>query len=152
MGMFEKIRSSLSPQARLLAELAVTAGGYETLATNLKRHAELCTYPTLRAGLERLAAAEAAQERKLRAVLLDRGVWPRPSSEPQREGFSNWERIGSDLALGSKLFRDLNWQIVEWETVEPEFATWLREFVAEEDGNLGLMRDLGLKCDPLALD
>jgi hypothetical protein len=136
----------------MLEGLAVVAGRYETLAQRLKRHAELCTYPNIKAGLERLAEDEAGQANALRRILADLGAWPRLAETSSHDGSSNWERVSADLALQTKLFRELNTQVVEWEGVDPGVAARLREFLDGEDRNAGTLRDLTLKCDPQAFD
>jgi len=152
MGILEKIHSALSPRVRLLDQLARSAGRFETLASNLKHDAELCTYPNLKAGLERLAAAETRQANILRELLLARGVWPKTPDTSARVGSSNWERLNASLALQVHLLRDLNLEIAEWERLDPALADRLREFAAEEDRNLAELRDLTLRCDPQALN
>ena len=152
MGILEKIRTSFSPKTRMLERLAVVAGRYESLAQRLERHAELCTYPNIKAGLERLAEDEADQANALRRVLADLGAWPRLAETPSHDGSSNWERISADLALQTELFRELNTQVVEWEGVDPNVAARLRVFLDGEDRNAGRLRDFALKCDPQAFD
>jgi bacterioferritin (cytochrome b1) len=152
MGILEKIRTSLSPKTRMLERLAVVAGRYETLAQRLKRHAELCTYPNIKAGLEHLAEEEAGQANTLRRILADLGAWPRLAETPSHDGSSNWERVSADLALQTELFRELNTQVVEWDGVDPKVAAHLREFLDGEDRNAGMLRDFALKCDPQAFD
>jgi hypothetical protein len=136
----------------MLERLAVVAGRYETLAQRLKRHSELCTYPNIKAGLERLAEDESGQANALTRILADLGASPRPAETPSHDGSSNWERVSADLALQTGLFRELNTQVVEWEGVDPKVAAHLREFLDGEDRNAGTLRDLALKCDPQALD
>jgi hypothetical protein len=152
MGILRRIRSSLSPGTRLLEQLARIGGQVETLAARLRAHAETCSYPTIKLGLERLAMSQAAQAKILRELLLDRGAWPALPQTPVHEGSNNWERLNGDLTLQVRLFRDLNLQIAEWEVVDPQLAVRLREFAAEEDKTLADLRDLALKCDPQALD
>jgi len=152
MGILARIRSSLSPRARLLDHLAISAGRFETLAMNLKDHAAMCTYTSIRAGLEQLAEAQAEQALVLREILVERGVRPRPAETPVHQGSSNWERLSADLAREVALHRDLNMEIAEWDGVEPKVAERLREFAAKEDENIAVLRDLTLRCDPQALD
>jgi len=152
MGIFARLRSSLSPRARLLDHLAISAGRFEALAKNLKHHAAMCALGNIRAGLEQLAEAEAAQALVLREILLERGTRPRLPETPVHDGSSNWERLAADLALEVALHRELNMEIAEWEGVEPKVADRLREFAAEEDNNIASLRDLTLRCDPQALD
>jgi hypothetical protein len=152
MGIIDRIRMSLAPRARLLAQLARTAGGAETLAANLKRHAEVCTAPAIKQRLEQLAGTEAAQAAALRALVLERGAWPAMPNTPVREGSSNWERLNHDLDLHVRLWRELNVQLAEWESADPALAETLRRFAEDEDRNIAVLRDLALKCDPQALD
>lgn len=152
MGIVERIRTAISPRARLLKQLARTGGDAETLAANLKRHAAMCTYPAIRSRLEQLAETEAMQANILRKILLERGSWPTLPDSPVHDGSNNWERLSADLDLHVRLWRELNLQLAEWESVEPALAERLREFANEEDRNIAILRDLTLKCDPQALD
>jgi hypothetical protein len=150
--MVEKIRQWLSPRSRLLNQLAKTAGEAEVLAGNLTRHMELCTYPTLRAGLQALAAAETAQAKTMRELILRYGMWPKVPLLPPHQGASNWERLSNDLALQVKILRALRSQLSEWSTIDPLIAAQLDECATVEDRHIGQLRDLTLKCDPQALD
>ena len=152
MRIVETIRLLLSPRSRLLNRLAETAADAEILAANLARHAERCTYPTLRAGLEELAAGETTQANMLRQLLLQNDVWPKFPSKPLHEGSSNWERLRNDLALQVKILRALQSQFPEWTAIDPKIAERLRESATEEDNHIEQLRDLTLKCDPHALD
>ncbi len=152
MGIVQTIRLLLSPRSRLLNRLAETAAGAETLAANLTRHTEMCSYPTLRAGLEELAAAETAQANAMRELLLQNRVWPKLSDRPLHEGSSNWQRLRNDLALQVEILRALQSQLPEWTGIDPQIAAQLREFAEQEDRHIGQLRDLTLKCDPQALD
>ena len=152
MGIIERIYAALSPRTRLIAELAAIAGHYEALAVNLRRHADECAYPNIKAGLARLAASEEVQANKLRELLRARGASPRLADLPLHDGSSNWERLKRDLELQVRLVRDLNLQVPEWAGIDAELSARLREFAAREDRNIGELRDLTLKCDPQALD
>jgi hypothetical protein len=152
MGIIEAIRTSWSPRARLLRQLAVIAGENERLAKSLQRHAAMCDYPGLKAGLATAAIAEAADAQTLRVLLLAHDVRPALPAVELREGASNWARIGSDLAAEIELVRSLNAAVAEWEGVDQGIAEKLRELGIGKDQTLGLLRDLGLKCDPQALD
>lgn len=152
MGIIEKIHAALWPRTRLLPELAAIAGHYEALAVNLKRHADECAYPNIKAGLARLAALEETQANKLRELLRERGASARLPDIPIHDGSSNWERLKRDLELQVRLVRDLNLQIPEWASFDEELSAHLREFAAQEHRNIGELRDLTLKCDPQALD
>jgi hypothetical protein len=152
MRIIDKIRLLLSPRRRLLKRLAETAGDAETLAANLVRHTEMCSYPTLRAGLEEVAAAETAQANAVRELLLQNGVRPKLPSRLPHEGSSNWERLRNDLALQVKIVRALQSQFSEWTGIDPQIAERLRQSASEEDRNIEHLRDLTLKCDPQALD
>ena len=150
--MVEKIRQWLSPKSRLLNRLAETAAEAEALAGNLTRHTELCTYPTLRAGLQALAAAETAQANTMRQLVLRNGVSPKVPLLPPHQGASNWERLSNDLALQVKIVRALRSQVSEWSAIDPLIAAQLDECATAEDRHIGQLRDLTLKCDPQALD
>jgi bacterioferritin (cytochrome b1) len=152
MSIADRIRLLLSRRKRLLNRLAETAADAETLAANLTRHTELCSYPTLRAGLERLAAVETAQANAMRELLLQNGGWPKLSSTLPHQGSSNWERLSNDLALQVKILRGLNSQLSEWSSIDPQIAERLRVSATEEDRHIAQLRDLTLKCDPQALD
>lgn len=152
MRIAETIRLLLSPRKRLLNRLAESAAEAEMLVANLARHTEMCSYPTLKAGLRELAAAEAVQANAMRELLLQNGVWPKLPSTPPHEGSSNWERLRNDLALQVKILRALRSQFSEWSAIDPEIAERLREAASEEDRRIEQLRDLTLKCDPQALD
>jgi hypothetical protein len=152
MGIIEAIRASMSPRARLLRRLAVIASENERLAESLQRHAAMCDYPGLKSGLATAAVAEAADAQTLRVLLLAHDVWPALPGIELREGANNWARIGSDLAAEIELVRGLNAAVAEWEGVDQGIAEKLRELGIGKDQTLGLLRDLGLKCDPQALD
>ncbi|HKV55461.1 MAG TPA: hypothetical protein VJN94_12560 [Candidatus Binataceae bacterium] len=152
MGIVERIRSSLSPRIRLLRQFAETAGRAETLAANLARHAELCIFPTLKAGLEQLTAAEATQANAMRELLFENGSWPQTPKPSAHDGSNNWERLRSDLDLQVEILRALHFQLAEWASIDAAVADRLRQFAEEEDRNIWQLRDLTLKCDPQALD
>jgi bacterioferritin (cytochrome b1) len=152
MTIGEKLRRLLSPRTRLLKLLAETAGDAELLAAKLSRHAELCTYPNIRAGLYEVAAGESAQAAVIRQLLLDYGVSPKLSVSPSHDGSSNWERLQRDLALQVKILRSLRSQVPQWTALEPQIADSLSQVAAEEEGRIGRLRDLTLRCDPQALD
>jgi bacterioferritin (cytochrome b1) len=152
MKIAKTIQMLLSPRKRLLSRLAETAADAELLAANLTRHTEMCSYPTLRAGLGELAAGEAAQANEMRELLLQNGVWPTLPRQPLHEGSSNWERLRNDLAVQVKILRALHAQIPEWAVIDPQVAERLRATAKNEDRFIDQLRDLTLKCDPHALD
>jgi hypothetical protein len=152
MRIAERIGLWLSPRRRLLNQLAAVAAQAETLAANLVRHARLCDFPTLKAGLEKLAGAETAQTNALRELLLENRFWPRLPARRFREGSSNWERLHQDLALQVEILRALQSQVPEWTGIDPRIAEHLYNLAVEEDRQIGRLRDLTLKCDPQALN
>ncbi len=152
MGIVQRIRLLLSPRSRLLNRFAEIAADAETLAANLTRHTEMCSYLTIKAGLEQLAAAETAQANAMRRLLLQNGLWPKLPGRRAHEGSSNWERLQNDLAREVKILRALQSQLAEWTSVDPQIAERLRNFAAKEDRQIGQLRDLTLRCDPQALD
>lgn len=137
---------------RLLKRLAETAAESEMLAANLSRHTEMCSYPTLRASLAELAAAETAHAKDIRQLVLQNGAWPKLAAAPPHDGSSNWERLRNDLALQIKIFRSLNSQFSEWVGVDPQIAEQLRKSATDQDRRIGQLRDLTLRCDPQAFD
>jgi hypothetical protein len=56
MGILQRIFATPAPQARMLSELAEITGRHQELANRLARHAGLCIYPNIAAGLRGLAA------------------------------------------------------------------------------------------------
>jgi hypothetical protein len=152
MRIVEMIRRLRSPRTRLLNRLAETAADAEMLAANLNRHTELCSYPTLRASLAELAAAETAHANAIRQLLLQNGVWPKLPVPQPHEGSSNWERLRNDLALQVKILRSLNSQFSEWVSIDPEMAELVHKSATDQDRRIERLRDLTLRCDPQALD
>jgi hypothetical protein len=151
MGILHRITTALSPEERLLSELADITGRHHELADRLARHAGLCAYPNIAAGLVALAAREAEHARALDAILSGRHVWSKLPRPMDGEGSNNWARIGADLALLLDLSREMNQQALRWEGIDP-FAARLRAIASEDNNNLGELRELALKCDPQALD
>jgi hypothetical protein len=152
MGILRRMTTALSPEERLLNELADITGRHHELADRLARHAELCVYPNIAAGLGALVAREAEHARALDTVLSGRHVWSRLPRPAGAEGSNNWARISADLALLLDLSREMNQQALRWEGIDPPFAARLRTIVLEDNNNLGELRELALKCDPQALD
>src|SRR5208282_2626419 len=152
MGIHDFFRGSPSTRDALLAELADIAGRKESPIERLERHAAMCTYPNIKAGLEQLAAREAAHLKALKATLTDNGMWPRPPEPPAHDGSSNWERLSGDLELASELSGMINRQSVVWEAIDPAMAKRFAEMYAEDYDNTSFLRDLTLKCDPQAFD
>src|SRR6202158_1983741 len=68
MGILHRITTALSPEERLLRELADITGRHHELADRLARHAGLCAYPNIAAGLVALAAREDEHARALDAI------------------------------------------------------------------------------------
>jgi hypothetical protein len=152
MGFLDFFRESPSPRDALLAELADIAGRKESLIERLERHAAMCSYSNIKAGLEQLAAREAAHLKALKATLTDHGMWPRPPEPPAHDGSSNWERLRGDLELASELSKMINRQSVMWEATDPAMAKRFAAMYAEDYDNTSFLRDLTLKCDPQAFD
>ena len=136
----------------MLSEVADIAGQVESLVERLKRHAAICAYPNIKAGLEQIGAREAVHLKALKAILADNGMWPRPPEPPGHEGSNNWERLGRDLELLAEISRLVNRQAVNWEPADPQMAQRFAEMYAEDYDNTSMLRDLALKCDPQALD
>ena len=152
MKIIQVIGQWLSPRKRLLNQLAEIAANAETLAGNLARHKEMCGYPTLRAGVAEVAAAEMGQANAMRQLLLQYGMGPKLPRMPAHEGSSNWERLQNDLALQVRILRSLHTQLPQWTGIDPLLAERLREAATQEERLIERLRDLTLKCDPQALD
>jgi hypothetical protein len=137
---------------RGLETIGSIAARYRILAASLERHAAACAYPTIRAGLQRLAATKFEQAEDLVRLLTPehRGV-----SVPDGlrvDGASNWRRLKADLETELHLFRELNQAIVQLEGRDHQAAKWLRDFAGNEEHLVSELRDLVLKCDTYALD
>jgi hypothetical protein len=152
MAILDFFRASVSPRQTLLNELTEIAGRKEALIARLKRHAAMCDYVNIKAGLEQLAVKEEAHLRVLNAILADHDLWARPPEPPVHDGSNNWERLGGDLELASELSKLINRQSVVWEAVDPAMAQRFAAMYVEDYDNTSLLRDLALKCDPQAFD
>lgn len=152
MGFFSRFRSSGSAEKRVAEELAGLAGHKEALIARLGRHAARCSYPAMAADLKVLAEKEAAHFKILRNILSDREMWPRPPEDQPREGSSNWERLGGDLAMLSALAAGLRLCAMHWEAVDQEIADTLGTMATEDVDHESDLRQLALKCDPQAFD
>lgn len=140
------------PRLRALANIDSIAARYRTLAVNLESHASACAYPTIRSGLQKLSAAKLEQAEALDRFLASEGSEPSAATVNRADGASNWQRLKTDLALESQLFRELNQAIARLEGGEHQAAAWLRDFAAHEERCLSDLRELVLKCDTYALD
>jgi hypothetical protein len=152
MGIIQRIFAAPAPEARMLSELAEIAGRHQELANRLARHAELCSYPNIAAGLRALAARQAEHARTLDTILADRRVWSKLPRPPGLDGASNWQRMNGDLEILFELTRAMNQQALHWEGIDAAFAAQLRTIAREDDRGLGELRELALRCDPQALD
>jgi rubrerythrin len=152
MGILHRICAPISPEERLLGELAELAGRHHELAERLARDATLCSYPTMAEALRALAVSETRHARALDVMLAERHAWSKLPRPLGAAGSSNWQRLSADLALALELLRDMNQQVIGWERVDPPFAERLRAIELEDDRNPGELRELALRCDPQALD
>jgi len=150
MGLFDWFRST--PDKTAVAELADLAGRKETLMGRLRRHAAMCSYPTIKAGLERLAEEQAESFEVLRAILADRNTWPRPIEETPREGSNNWERLSGDLEILHALALGIQKAAGIWEGIDAAVAAKLMPIAVADGEAEARLRALALKCDPQALD
>jgi hypothetical protein len=141
-----------NPRSRAIDVLASVATRYRVLAASLKQHAAMCQYPTIRIGLEGLAATEEAQAETLDRFLAGEGRDATPQAIVGLDGANNWQRLKADLTLQSQMLSDLNQAIVLLEGHDHHAAAKLRDLATDEERNLGDLRDLVLKCDTLALD
>src|SRR5215472_2510485 len=150
MGFFDRFLPSSDKTA--LAQLAELAGRKEALIDRLARHAAMCSYGTIRTGLERIAAQQSEGFAVLRRLLADRDRWPRPPEATPHEGSNNWERLNNDLAMLGTVVSALQRAARVWEGIDSATAeNLLAVAVADGDAERQL-RALALKCDPQALD
>jgi hypothetical protein len=150
MGFFDRLLSS--PDKTAVAEMAELAGRKEALIARLRRHAAMCSYPTIKAGLEHIADGQEETFKVLRGILTDRGTWPRPPEATPREGSNNWERLSNDLATMHALAMGMQKAAGVWEGIDQAVADKLAPIAASDDDAEGALRTLALKCDPQALD
>jgi len=141
-----------SSEERLLSELCDIAGKYQAVTDRLHRHAELCTYPSMKTALVRLAAKEDEHVKALSAILSQYRRWARPIELPAREGTSNWERLTGDFAILSEISTELGRLVTHWKTLDPEIGERLQAIVDQDADVLAELRKLALKADPQALD
>ncbi len=132
--------------------MAGLAGRKEVLIARLGRHADRCSYTAMAADLKVLAEKEAAHFKTLRNILSDREAWPRPPEDQPREGSSNWERLGGDLAMLSAIATGLRLCAMHWEAVDQGVAGTLGTMATEDVDHESDLRQLALKCDPQAFD
>ena len=150
MGFFDRLLSS--PDKTALAELAELTGRKEALIHRLKRHAEMCSYPNIRAGLEHIAQGQADSFKILRAILTDRGTWARPPEATPREGTNNWERLSNDLAIMRSIAVGMQKAAGVWEGIDQAIADKLAPIALADNDAESELRAIALKCDPQALD
>jgi len=152
MGFFGKLRSAISADARLVEDLADLAGRNEYLVERLTRHAAICIYSGIKAGIEAIAAKESAHAKQLHTIVTERHTWPKFPERSGHEGANNWERLAGDLAALAAIAHGLRRAAVSWEAVDAALAGRLAELAAEDDACESELRRLTLKCDPQALD
>lgn len=160
MGIFSRFKPSISgdkrsqsrAESRAIADLADLVGRKEAFIGRLYRHADQCAYPAMAAQIRWLADKQAEHFKTLRAILVDRGAWPRPPADQPREGSNNWERLSGDLAILSAYASGLRRCAIEWEALDREVADTLAQVAAEDVDHESDLRQLALKCDPQALD
>jgi hypothetical protein len=152
MGFFQRLRSPVSNEAGLLEELAVIAGRNQGLVERMRRHAEICPYPNIKAGVAALAEKEALHVKALNAILSDHNVWAKLPELPLHDGSNNWARLSGDLLLLASLAADLRLASVKWEPVSEALSTRFRNLANEDDGHESELRKLAMKCDAMALD
>ena len=152
MGFFQRLRSSASAKAGVLEELAVLTGNNQGLVERMRRHAEICPYQNIKAGVVALADKEARHVKALNAILSDHNVWAKSPELPLHDGSNNWARLSGDLALLGSLAADLRLASVKWESVDEKTSNQLRQVANEDDEHESELRKLAMKCDAMALD
>src|SRR5712692_4521178 len=152
MGFFQRWRSSVSGEAGLLEELAILAGNNQGLVERMRRHADICPYPNIKAGVAALAEKEARHVKAMNAILSDHNVWAKLPELPLHDGSNNWARLSGDLELLGTLAADLRLAAVKWEAVDDRISQTLSRVCLEDEAHESTLRKLALKCDALAID
>ena len=152
MGFFQRLRSSASTKTSLLEELAILAGNNHGLVERMRRHAAICPYQNIKAGVVALAEKEAKHVKALNAILSDHNVWAKAPELPLHDGSNNWARLSGDLTLLGSLAADLRLASVKWESVDEPISNQLRQIANEDDDHESDLRKLAMKCDAMALD
>ncbi len=153
MGILDKLRAAFEEKPHALAlELADVAGLAEMLVARMRRHAGTARLLMIEKGVAEIAEREAAHEKALRAMLAERGMWPRPPVSTPHDGSNNWERLSIDLAMLAELAVSLSRASAKWESVDESVANKLMTMSREAYENESELRKLALKCDPQALD
>jgi hypothetical protein len=152
MGLLDRLKAVFSEGPRLIDELAELAGRSEALVARMRRHAEMCAYGTIAQGVREIADREAAHEKALRAILADRGLWPRPPAAEPHDGTNNWERLSGDLNALLAFAQELHRHALRWEGANPALAKQLFQIADEAAVDEMELRRLTAKCDPQALD
>jgi hypothetical protein len=152
MGFFQRLRSSASTKTSLLEELAILTGNNQGLVERMRRHAAICPYQNIKAGVVTLADKEARHVKSLNAILSDHNVWAKSPQLPLHDGSNNWARLSGDLELLGSLAADLRLASVKWESVDEKTSNQLRQIANEDDEHESDLRKLAMKCDAMALD
>jgi len=152
MGILQRIRSSISAEARLLNALAELAGKNQGLVERLQRHAQRCKYEQMSPVLTDLAGKERAHVKALGAILSEHRVWPKLPEAPTHEGLNDWERLSGDLEVLAEIGLSMGQLAAWWEGSNAVITERLREISAEDSENTRTLRKLALKADPHALD
>jgi hypothetical protein len=152
MGILQKIRWSISAEARLLNALAELAGKNQGLVERLQRHAQRCKYEQMSPVLTDLAAKERTHVKALGAILSEHRMWAKLPETPTHEGLNDWERLSGDLEVLAEIGLSIGKLAVWWEGSNAAITERLREISAEDSENTRALRKLALKADPHALD
>ena len=152
MGFFQRLRSLVTTKTSLLEELAILAGNNHGLVERMRRHAAICPYQNIKAGVVALAEKESQHVKSLNAILSDHNVWAKLPVLPLHDGSNNWARLSGDLELLGTLAADLRLASVKWEAVSEAISNQLRDLANDDDGHESELRKLAMKCDAMALD
>ena len=152
MGILDRLKAAFAEGPRLTDELALLGGRSEALVARMRRHAEMCGYPAIAQGVRQIAEKEAAHEKAIRAILADRGMWPRPPETAAHEGVNNWERLSGDLEILLAFAQDLHRHAIRWEGEDPKLAEQLFAIAREAGDDEMELRRLAVLCDPQAVD
>lgn len=151
MGLLQRLFSPVSPREELLEDLAVLAGHNQELVDRLKRHAPLAS-PNISAGAEAIAKKEESHVKVINSILADHNVWAKLPQPALHDGANNWARLSGDLQIIGALGAELRSLAMKWESVDETVAATLLQLAIEDADRESELRNLALRCDPLALD
>ena len=151
MGLLSRLKSAFS-EPPLIDELVTLTGRHEFVTNRLARHAALLTVVPIKRSVTEIAEREQAHQKRLRAILAERGLWPRPPESEPRDGANHWERLSGDLEMLLAFAQELNAHALKWEGGNPKLRDELLKIANEAAISEIELRRIAAKCDPQALD